>query len=221
MKKIIPLFLILCTTTLFAQEKGSQQPMKYMSQEIENLALAKELAAYGYASESALSLINAAMIVIEESAGAAKVKETKRGGVGGAGEPSFTLDAEQLLTDAEAFAGDDKNLKGLIKSARELTASSRGRVGGPGYVIDKVAGGEANLYTVEFQGSVGAEVAAVGDGTTDLDLYIFDENGNLITMDEEDGDECYVIWKPKWTGVFVITVLNRGASANEFALVTN
>ncbi len=212
--------LLVFTTALYAQEKGSQKPMKYMSQELENMALAKELAAYGYANESAISLINAAQIVIDESASAAKVKETTRGGED-AGAAEITLDAEKLLTDAEAFADNDKNLKGIIKSMRELTAASRGRVGGPGYVVDKVNAEEANMYAVEFKGGEAAEAAVVGDGSTDLDLYIFDEDGNLIVLDEDDGDECYVMWKPRSTGVYVITVLNRGSVYNEFALVTN
>ena len=212
--------LLVFTTALYAQEKGSQQPVKYMSQEIENMALAKELAAYGYANESAISLINAAQIVIDESASEAKVKETTRGGED-TGASELTLDVEKLLTDAEAFADNDKNLKGVIKSMRELTAASRGRVGGPGYVVDKVNGEEANMYAVEFTGGDAAEAAVVGDGSTDLDLYIFDADGNLIVMDEDAGDECYVMWKPRSTGVFVITILNRGSVYNEFALVTN
>jgi len=217
-------FAVLCllvfTTALYAQDKGSQEPMKYMSQEIENMALAKELAAYGYANESAISLINAAQIVIDESASEAEVQTTKRGGEDTGGS-TITLDVEKLLTDAEGFADGDKNLSGVIKSMRELSAASRGRVDGPGYVVDKVNGEEANMYAVEFTGGDAAEAAVVGDGSTDLDLYIFDEDGNLIVLDEDAGDECYVIWKPRSSGVYVITILNRGSSSNEFALVTN
>jgi len=218
------LFAVLCllvfTTALYAQDKGSQEPMKYMSQEIENMALAKELAAYGYANESAISLINAAQIVIDESASEAEVQTTKRGGEDTGGS-TITLDVEKLLTDAEGFADGDKNLSGVIKSMRELSSASRGRVDGPGYVVDKVNGEEANMYAVEFTGGDAAEAAVVGDGSTDLDLYIFDEDGNLIVLDEDAGDECYVIWKPRSSGVYVITILNRGSSSNEFALVTN
>jgi len=214
------LCMLVFTTALYAQDKGSQEPVKYMSQEIENMALAKDLAAYGYANESAVSLISAAQIVIDENAAAAKVNKTKKGGED-AGPAGITLDVSQLLTDAEGFADGDKNLTGLIKSLRGLSDASRGRVGGPGYVVDKVNGEEANMYAVEFTGGDAAEAAVVGDGSTDLDLYIFDEDGNLIVMDEDAGDECYVIWKPRSTGVFVITVLNRGSSYNEFALVTN
>jgi len=220
LKKImVILFLIVPVTLLFAQEKGALKPVKQVSQEIENVALAKELAGYGYANESALALINAALIVIEESAAPLKVKSTERGGQ--AEEAEITLDAEKLLADAETFADGDKTLNSLIKSTRELTAASRGRVGGPGYVIDKVGGEMANIHAVEFTGGEAAEVAVVGSGNTDLDLYIFDESGNLIAMDEELGDECYVVWKPKWTGTFLLTVANRGSSTNEYALVTN
>jgi len=159
--------VLLSTTFLFAQEKGTQQVQNKMSTEIESIALAKQLVHYGYDKEMALPLINAAQIIIDENAGTLKVQETKRGeGKGSSTETvEITLNVEKLLTDAEAFAGDDKNIKGLIKSMRELTTASRGRVGGPGYVIDKVTGEEANIHTVEFEGGEAVEVAVVGDGS--------------------------------------------------------
>lgn len=222
--KMILLFVFaLATVNLFAQDKGTQKVQKQVSPEIEYMTLAKQLAQYGYEKEMALPLLNAAQILIDISAGQLKVENTTRGeGDKGTKESvEISLDVTKLLADAETFSKNDKNVMGLIKSMRELTASSRGRVGGPGYVLDKVLGEYANIHEVSFTGGEAAEVAVVGDGTTDLDLYIMDQNGNLIAMDEGETDECYVIWKPNWTGVFFITVLNRGTVYNDYALVTN
>jgi len=72
-----------------------------------------------------------------------------------------------------------------------------------------------------FRGALKVENTKRGDGSTDLDLYIMDENGNLIPKDESAGDECYVLWKPYWTGTFYVTVLNRNTVWNQYALVTN
>jgi hypothetical protein len=214
---------MLTSVNLSAQEKGTMEVQKQVSPDIEYMTLAKQLAQYGYEKEQALPLVNAAQILIDLSASALKVENTKRGeGEGGSKESAdVTLDVQKLLTDAEALAKNDKNLTGLIKSLREQTAASRGRVGGPGYVIDKVQAGQANIHEVNFVGDEAAEVAVVGDGSTDLDLYVMDENGNLIVMDEGATDECYVLWKPNWTGVFYITVVNRGNVWNQYALVTN
>jgi len=222
-KLILVFIFIFATVSLSAQEKGTQQVQKQVSPEIEYMTLAKQLVQYGYEKELALPLIDAAQILIDISAGQLKVESTKRGeGDGGSKESAdISLDVTKLLADAESFSKNDKNLMGLIKSMRELTASSRGRVGGPGYVIDNVQAGGANIHEVSFIGGEAAEVAVVGDGSTDLDLYILDANGNLIAMDEGSSDECYVIWKPNWTGNFFITVMNRGTVNNQYALVTN
>jgi hypothetical protein len=48
-----------------------------------------------------------------------------------------------------------------------------------------------------------------------------DEDGELVAMDEDDTDECYVMWKPRTDGLYYLTVLNRGKKSNEYALVTN
>ena len=66
-----------------------------------------------------------------------------------------------------------------------------------------------------------AEVCVSGDGDTDLDLYVYDSNGNLIGSDADYSDDCVVRWVPAWTGEFTIKVVNRGAVYNNFAIWTN
>mgnify|MGYP003392464767 CR=1 FL=1 len=64
-------------------------------------------------------------------------------------------------------------------------------------------------------------VAVLGDGDTDLDLYIYDSNDNLIAYDSDYTDQCYCRWVPAWTDTFRIKIVNRGSVYNEFVLVTN
>ena len=66
-----------------------------------------------------------------------------------------------------------------------------------------------------------AEILVSGDGDTDLDLYVYDENGNLITSDTDYTDDCYVRFCPKWTGPFRIKIVNRGGVYNNYIILTN
>jgi hypothetical protein len=76
-------------------------------------------------------------------------------------------------------------------------------------------------YHLNFIAGRLAEIAVSGDGDTDLDLYVYDQNGNLIQSSEDYSDECYVSWVPKWTGSYTIKVVNRGNVYNRFEIATN
>ena len=97
----------------------------------------------------------------------------------------------------------------------------RNAVDGPYYVEDRVYSNSSERYSCKFWSNQLAEVAIVGDGDTDLDLYIYDSNGNLITKDDSTSGNAYCSWIPAWTDTFVIKVVNRGSVYNDFILVTN
>ena len=61
----------------------------------------------------------------------------------------------------------------------------------------------------------------MGDGDTDLDLYVYDENGNLIDKDIDSTDTMLCMWTPKWTGEFIIKIKNLGSVRNYYTLWTN
>ena len=76
-------------------------------------------------------------------------------------------------------------------------------------------------YRVTFRGGSFAEVSLVGDGDTDLDLYVYDEYGNSVCSDSGWSDRAYCSWRPRWTGVFSIEVRNLGSVYNRYRFATN
>ena len=107
----------------------------------------------------------------------------------------------------------------LLGSAMLAKASA---VGGPQSNLDTcVLAYGTDVYHVTFYGGELAEVAVRGDGDTDLDLFIFDEFGNLIASDIDSGDLCLVQWYPGWTGTFRIEVRNLGGVYNRYQIATN
>ena len=46
-----------------------------------------------------------------------------------------------------------------------------------------------DVYHISFRAGQTAVVTVIGDGDTDLDLYVYDENGNLIDKDVDYSGE--------------------------------
>lgn len=86
---------------------------------------------------------------------------------------------------------------------------------------DRVLAGRTDRYTVYFRAGEVARVVVTGDHTTDLDLEIRDEYGNVIVRDFDYTDNCVVRWVPKWTGPFTIRVINRGSVYNDYTISHN
>jgi hypothetical protein len=84
-----------------------------------------------------------------------------------------------------------------------------------------VRGNHTDIYNVTFNGGSRAAVAIYGDGDTDLDLYVYDQNGNLICRATGRGDAEACRWTPRWTGPFRIEVRNLGGMSNRYRLATN
>ena len=76
-----------------------------------------------------------------------------------------------------------------------------------------------DVYTLTFRAGERACILVSGDGDTDLDLYVYDENGNLVASDTDSGDKCAAVWTPRWTGRFTIKVKNLGDVYNEYKIM--
>ena len=64
-------------------------------------------------------------------------------------------------------------------------------------------------------------VTVMGDGETDLDLYIFDEDDNLVAYDTDYTDTCYCNFTAETSGNYTIAVVNLGTFVNYFSLNIN
>lgn len=224
MRKFL-LFVCLCgvSITAFAQETKPETDQT-ASPEMSALATAAGLAKYGYANYSATALVEAAKIFSEIQTQPMDVKaERGKNETITEKENNVSYDPVQLLVDAKNFARKDKVVLAYIKQVEKnlKSGATRGAVGGPKGQLDRVYGKDYNIYHVEFWSNELAEVCVSGDGDTDLDLYVYDANGNLIGSDDDYTDDCVVRWVPAWTGSFVVKVVNRGAIYNNFAIWTN
>lgn len=102
-----------------------------------------------------------------------------------------------------------------------VSSLAPGRRQGPGIVHTRVEAHSRDTYSIDFRGGETAVITVSGDGDTDLDLYVYDENGNLVADDTDFTDECIVAWTPAWSGEFTVVVKNLGSVYNAYTLATN
>src|SRR5262249_8133800 len=96
-----------------------------------------------------------------------------------------------------------------------------GAVNGPAIKKESVLPLATDVYKVTFKAGETAKVCIVGDGDTDLDLYVYDELGNLIASGTGPKDREVVEWTPRWPGEFTIKVVNRGTVRNDYVIGHN
>lgn len=218
MKNLLLAVAFLLPVTAAAQEEKDNTLVVPQSENL--IRMAAQLSKFGYANDDALSLIQAARL--SKKAGLVKEDREKTGSgtetPAGDKKGNISLDPEQLLADAKAKAGDDGVLLALID---EVKNNVRGATNGACYAESSVNAGSTDVYDITFDANKQATVVVIGDGDTDLDLYVYDENNNLIAKDVDYTDDCVVTFNPRWTGLFVIKIVNRGNVYNNYVLRTN
>ena len=55
-----------------------------------------------------------------------------------------------------------------------------------------------------------------GDGRSDLDCFVYDENGDLVARDVDSSDDCHLTVTPRWTGHFTFVIRNVGNRSNSY-----
>ena len=202
--------------------KGRMTPA---AQAVSQVTLAHSLIQYGRASKSPTALIAAAQILAENMVPAAGDKPTaKATGAGAAtGRKGKVLssDPAALLAEAKAMSGNDPSVVALADKAARTMGRTRGRIGGASEHNDRVAAHGTDTWTIRFEAGVQAEVGLKGDGTTDVDIHVYDSSGNLVAYDDDAGDVCLVKWVPTYSGEFSVHVINRDGVYNDYTLVTN
>lgn len=227
MKKIL-FFLSMIAVSFSSMAQTVEDKPEVKGETSESLAavkLANQVLRYGYENKSTLALLDALQIFSENPTQAFKatkegeaVDESKTDGK----KAKVSFDYESVLADAKAFADGDSNLLALIDNIdAEAKGAQRGNINGPSRDYAAVNGKSYINYTASFVANELAEVLVSGDGDTDLDLYVYDSNGNLIASDTDYSDDCYVRWIPAWTGRYTIRIVNRGPVYNRFVILTN
>ena len=209
MKKLFAIVAFMLPVALMAQEEKPEAASVPASETA--VQVAAELSKYGYAHSDALSLIQAARMA--KQAGMtqeAREKAETQGGQADQGAKSgkVCLDPAQLLADAKELAKNDGVLHARTAQVKNNAVSSVNAHG-------------TDVYRVNFRAGETGIVTVVGDGDTDLDLYVYDQNGNLIDKDVDYTDNCVCTFVPRWTGLFVIKIVNRGSVYNRYVLRTN
>lgn len=218
---LFSLFMLFSISASYAQDK--KEGAKPEDSSVRRIMLAHELAKYGYETYSSSALIEAATILssiqtqgldgISYEQGKAKDNKSE--------QKKEAITVEKLLKDAKEFATGDEALLILANRVSSEAKNTRGAVGGPRRGSSIVYGNTADTYTISFKSGIPAEIAVSGDGSSDLDLYVYDENGNLLVSDDDYSDDCYVCWTPRWTGRFYIKIVNQGIYSNAYNFATN
>lgn len=191
---------------------------------VADLAMAQDLYAYGVRAQDVLSVLTAAKITGAISTSdverEAETKENEGGAVAeqGTGAEAPAEYEDMIAMAREMAAGNDAMLD-MVADVEE--AGTRGRYQGPSKTRRGLLAGRTDIFRIDYRGGYLAELAVVGDGDTDLDLVITDENGNVICKDTSYSDKLYCSWTPRWTGVFVVAVVNHGLIRNTYYLLTN
>lgn len=188
-----------------------------ISAEMDALSVAASLEALGREKKDALLL--AAALRLQQSV-ATETQDREKAVEGDAKATAKKAEKTELAALAKEYAGDNASLLAVVEMAGD-TVASRGAHRGAIDHADTVYAGSTDVYNITFTGGRQAEILVRGDGDTDLDLYIYDENGNDICSDTMRDDRPYCAFSPRWTGNFRVEIKNLGSVYNNYVLLTN
>ena len=126
---------------------------------------------------------------------------------------------DRLLAEATTFARGNEAALGLIRETQ--ADGGRGTTVGPHRHDVRLGSSKYLDYTERFVRGQLAEAVVTGDGYTNVDLVVYDANGNRICSSTRGGDREYCSWTPAWTGNFTVRVTNYGSSYNDVAVLVN
>ncbi|MBI2804764.1 MAG: hypothetical protein HYX68_07250 [Planctomycetes bacterium] len=100
-------------------------------------------------------------------------------------------------------------------------SADAGRIPGPGVNTTICQAKGSVTYFETFRGNELARIAIVGDGSTDLDVFVYDLQGRLIVQGIGLTDREVVSWFPGRTQTYRIVVKNLGNTWNRFSMASN
>lgn len=188
-----------------------------VSQAVEIQSTAAGLAAYGHKAQNAAALVAAASLLMDNPPSATRTLDE---GTTEGGSPSDSksgdvadLDPAALLA-AAAEMSTDGHLKAFIAGMQSGAVESKGSTTGPGSTSRRIEANSTHSFTIDMRGGEYGRIDVRGDGDTDLDCWLYDDNGNLIDSDTDYTDWCILEVVPAWTGRFRVQVSNLGSVWN-------
>lgn len=219
-KRILFGALLLVNVSAFAQNPAALVKDITTSKTIERLTLAGLLVNYGYETETALPLIQA--VKIYQELNLCPIMDDQKPVIEGEGEttdeeamakrPART--EEQLLADATQFANGDLALLSLVNDCRKTTRKPMKALY---YRNDYIAPQKTHVWTVTLSGHKRSFVHLSGDGSSDLDLYLYDQEGREIDKDTSASDQCGLSVFDEQSTI-VVKIVNRGHVTNSYCL---
>ena len=185
---------------------------------VARLGLAYNLIAYGREAKSPEALILAAKILgtTPTRPGDDKFKQEE-----GLEVKTFDLSPAKLIAEAKEMSDND-DVTALANSAsRQISERSRGELDGPREHQGGVRPNGVATWNGVFRGGELASVTVAGYGNADLDLYIYDDRGFLITQDSSPDYNPTCTWRPIYTGKFLMKVVNCSPYGAGFRLIHN
>jgi hypothetical protein len=197
---------------------GSGPKAPATDEPVERLQMSSDLLAFGRRTKDPVALIVAARVL--KTLGSTEVDRKPEGRPAtGAQKSGRPVSADSVLAEARDLAKGDKVITLLVDETAAM--GSAAPEGQPGTHQDLVQPGDTDVYSVVFTGGQLAEAGVAGDGGSDLDLLVYDENDHLVCRSAGSSDREYCRWWPRWTGAFRIEVQNLGTAANSYRLATN
>lgn len=206
-------------TSVNEREKATDDQEKATDQDMAYLRISGELAQLASDSKDAILMLAAARLEALATTEEVSRDKTSKGDAAKADVESKP-EKGNLYALAKQFAGTNETLHAVIEDSKAAVVT-RGVPGGPKSAYFSVLAHDTDIFRVRFRGGEWAEVTVIGDGDTDLDLHVYDENGSLIDSDTDATDIAYCSWIPRWTGTFRIEVKNWGSMYNRYRITTN
>jgi len=192
---------------------------------IDSILAAHHLVKKGYQTKDASLLLRAAVILSENKVNVLKTEpkagERMMGSVQTQSEGIFDLN--KILNDAKSMAkGDSKVIEQITEMENQSNFATLTRsLASPPYIKnDRISSKSQTSYTVFFKKGKIAEVYVEGDGTTSLDLIIYDKNNRKV-ISQKNQKSPYVYWKTSYSGSYKVLINNISTIYNNFLIIIN
>lgn len=206
-----------------ANAPASAKAVSASTRAVDVVALAAELADHGYSTNSPLSLLTAAELLMQASPttltgkqGASMPAVTAKSGA------AVTFEPGAMIAAARFMAGANTSVTSLATQLQNRLASGpKGAVGGPRSTTDRVLSNSTDIWEIRFRGGERGSIRVDGDGDTDLDCYVYNSANALVAYDNDMTDYCILDWYQASTGNIRLEIRNLGDVYNQYILSTN